>query len=366
MEKTHRNLGLPTVFAKMVDLSNLGLLIIGGRSTGKGAILNSVIQLRHRKVIKVGRLTPAGLKKIADDLNEAEVTFINPDITSLYTYYLRDAAINALSHLIYDHELPQSWTDRYDYKIENCYLSFLSGVQPKMIRQLNTLPAWESMYKDRFLRFPLFYPFGTPDYTKPYPEVGQITIPSGFTSEDVTVPRSIRRRRAYYRVKAIIERQTSAGRCGAYTNSLLKAHAFLNERDIATEADLDVLELFTLNLMADYWLSERESLAGALKFEPDSYVLLFYMIQHGSARRKELRKYFKVKQRVLVRYMRPLITRNILMGTYGADVYKLNAEWYAKYVLPIIKWSEKVGVLEAGQITLPEALEAKANEYVSN
>ena len=146
VEKTHRNLGLPVVFAKMIDLSNLGLLIVAERGRGKGAILDCIKQLRHRKLMEVSKLTPAGLKKIADNLNDSEITFINPDISSLYTQYLKDAAINVLASLIYDHRLPQSWTDRYNYKIENCYLSFISGTQGKMLRALNKLPSWESMY----------------------------------------------------------------------------------------------------------------------------------------------------------------------------------------------------------------------------
>ncbi|MBA7696767.1 hypothetical protein ES703_105418 [subsurface metagenome] len=345
VEKTHLNLGLPIIFAKVVDLSNLGMFIVAGRARGKGAILDAVMQLRHRKVMEIARLTPAGLKRIADDISDSEITFINPDITALYTSYLKDAAINAMAHLISEHALPPSWTDRYEYKIENCTISFLSGTQPKLLREISKLPNWESMYKDRFLRFCIFYPCGTPAYVKGYPNVGEIDLPSDFKPEQVTLPQPLKRERIYYRMKAIIQRQTSEGRCGQYVNSLLKSHAYLNQRQIVIKNDLEVLELFTVNLMADYWLSERTALAGSLRFEPDSYVLLFYMIEHGSARRKELRIHFKVSQKTLVKYMRPLMNRNIIVGTYGADVYRINPEWYSRYVLPIINWSKKQGII---------------------
>lgn len=345
IEKTHLNLGLATIFAKVVDLSNLGMFIVAERARGKGAILDAVMQLRHRKVMEIARLTPAGLKRIADDLSDSEITFINPDITALYTSYLKDAAINAMAHLISEHKLPESWTDRYQYKIDNCIISFLSGTQPKLLREVSKLPNWESMYKDRFLRFCVFYPYGTPNYVKGYPNVGKIDLPSDFKPEQVTLPRSLMREKKYYRMKAIIQRQTSEGRCGQYVDSLLKSHAYLNQREIVINDDLEVLELFTVNLMADYWLSERTTLAGSLRFEPDSYVLLSYMVEHGSARRKELRIYFKVSQKTLVKYMRPLMKRNIITGTYGTDVYRVNPEWYERYILPIINWSKKYGVI---------------------
>jgi hypothetical protein len=327
----------------MIDLANMGLFIIAERGRGKGAILETVKALRHRYVMEVGRLTPAGIRKVAEKLNDSEVTMINPDITNLYTPYLKDAAVNVLSSLLYDHKMPESWTDRYNYKVENCYLSFLSGVQPKIMRDLNMLGSWESMYKDRFIRFPLFYPLGTPDYIKQYPEVGTISLPET-KPNSVTIPQSILHSKEYMRLKVIIERQTSEGRSGAYTDSLLKAHAFLNERDIVTNEDLEVFGLFTLNLMADYWLSERITPAGSLKFEPDSYVLLFRLVEHKILARKQLQKMFKVSQRTLVKYMRPLIERNIIVGVYGTPEYKMNKEWYEQYVQPIIKWHEKIGV----------------------
>jgi len=347
VEATHRNLGLPIIFAKCIDLANLGVFIMAERAKGKGAILDSVMQLRHRKVLKVARLTPAGLKRIADELSDNELTFINPDITSLYTNYLKDAAINALAHLISEHSLPSSWTDKYEYKIDNCTISFLTGVQPKLLREMSALPNWESMYKDRFIRFCVFYPFGTPDYIKEYPTVGDVTIPQGFKPEQVNMPRSLRKEMAYIRLKTIIERQTSAGRSGQYTDSLLKAHAFLNERDTVVSSDLKVLELFTVNLMADYWLSERESLAGSLKFEPDSYVLLAYMVERGGASRKDLRTYFKASQRTVTKFMHPLIERNIITGTYGVDRYQLNPDWYTRYIMPIINFGKEIGVVAA-------------------
>jgi hypothetical protein len=345
IEETHRNLGLPTVLAKIIDLSDWGLLIVASRGQGKGAVLNSIEQLRHRKVMEVSRLTPAGLKRIADELSGAEVTFINPDISTLYNPYLKDAMINCMAHLISEHKLPKSWTDRYEYSIENCKISFLSGVQPKMMKAITQLPQWESMYKDRFIRIYLYYPLGTPQWREKYPNVGEIYLPD-FSVEAVSIPESVKGNSKYHRLRAILERQTSEGRAGAILNKMLKAHAYLNERESVIPADLDFLELFTLNLMTDYWLSTRLSLAGSLQFEPDSYVALFRLIEKEEVTRRELQEYFKVSRQTLMRYLKPLIERNIIAGTYGQPTYKLNPEWKQKYIEPVKLWmKENLGLI---------------------
>jgi len=350
VEATHRNLGLPTVISKLVDLSDLGLFIVAERAKGKGAILDAVMQLRHRKVMKVSRVTPAGLAKIAKELSDTKVTFINPDITGLYSSYLKDAAINVIAHLISEHSVPQSWTAQYQYSISNCFISFLGGIQPKLMRELTTLPNWESMYKDRYLRMYLIYPFGTPNYIKDYPHIGDIFLPAEFNQEQISISRDIRRERSYIRLKTILERQTSEGRSGQYLDALLRAHAFLNQREMVLTIDLDILELATPYFMIDYWLSERQALASPLKLDPNGYVLLFYMIEHGEASKAKMRAYWKVSQSTMTRAIQHLREKHIIVGTYGKDLYTLNPDWYKRYIAPLINWGNSIGILGKGLI----------------
>lgn len=345
VESTHKNLGLPTIFTKLVDLSNLGLFLIGDRSVGKGSILSAIEQIRHRKVIKMGRITPAGLAKMAKKLDNMELTFINPDITSLMTYYLRDAAINVFSHLISERGLPPSWTAQYQYEITNCIVSFLSGAQPKTMRTIQSLESWESMYKDRFLRFCLLHPLGEPRYIEKYPSVDNIYLPSDFMPQNVTITKEIRQSYGYIRMKTILERQTSAGRCGIYLDRLIRAHAYLNGRDIVLEVDLKILELMSVNLMIDEWLGTRKELSSPKKFNPNAYLLLFFLVCEGKASRKDMRRHFTVSDRTVVRSLRVLRAKNIVMGTYGRDEYKLNRTWYMKYILPVLKWHKQIGVM---------------------
>jgi hypothetical protein len=176
VEKTHVNLSFPLIFTKLCDFADLGVMLLTFRGKGKGAILQSLAKppLQHRNVIKVGAITYRGLKKIAERLDHSSVTVINPDISTLYTEYLRDVAVNVFSQLIYDHEIPEMHTQQYDLQVKDAYISFLCGTQPRMYQSLSQLPTFESMYKDRFIRIAMLHPLGTPDYKKYYPKITDI------------------------------------------------------------------------------------------------------------------------------------------------------------------------------------------------
>jgi len=344
VEMTHRNLGLSVVFCKLIDIADMGCLIVAERGRGKGAILSALEQLRHRDVLIIGRLTPAGLAKVASKLDGKNLTLINPDLTSLVTPYLKDAAINVIAHLLFDRRMPQSWTAQYSYSIEHCVISFFGGVQPRLLKELQGLQNWESMYKDRFIRFYIIYPFGTPEYKDKNPEVGEITIVN-CPLESVSIPDEIRKDPKYNRLKEVIKFQTSEGRCGMYLDRLLRASAVLNERTVVLKDDLDFLELFIPYLELEFWLSERESLAEPFRINVSSYVMLFYLIENYEATRKELMKHFNVSKATVMRALEPLREKKIISGGFGGEAYYINPEWYKKYIQPIIDFGKAIGIV---------------------
>jgi len=343
VERTHKNLGLPVVFAKLIDLADMGLLIVGERGRGKGAILDTIKQLRHRDVLEIARLTPAGLAKVAEKLEGKSYTVVNPDLSSLHNPYLKEAAINTLAHLLFDRRMPQSWTGMYSFSIQHCVISFIGAVQPRLLRELNKLNDWESMYKDRFLRLYLFYPFGTPEYRKDSPRVEPILIPQS-SVDNVQIPAEIRTMDGYNRLKDAIKFQTSEGRCGMFADKLLQASAFLNCRDVVLKDDVYFLELFVPYLALEYWLSERETISEPFKLNANSYIMLFYLIENVEATRKQMMRHFSVSRATVMRALEPLKERNIVCGVYGEDVYHLNPEWHKRYIQPIIDFGRSIGV----------------------
>ncbi|NVM24105.1 MAG: hypothetical protein HWN68_20290, partial [Desulfobacterales bacterium] len=224
------------MFAKLVDMSNLGLFLVAERGKGKTTALDTIKDyLRHRDLMQVSILSYAGLAKMAENMSGRRITMLNRDFSSFYSDYLKDVAVNLIAGLITDHAIKAD-TGRYHIKIDDCVISFLSAAQPQMLEQINRIAAWESMYRDRFLRFPMLYWFGSPAYVDFPPEVSPVELIPDITT--VTMPNSIKEEQGYERMKAIIERQTSEGRCGQYVDSLLRAHAAFNERDIVLPKDL--------------------------------------------------------------------------------------------------------------------------------
>jgi len=341
VERTHKNLGLPTVFAKLVDLADMGLFLIADRGKGKTTILDVIRkELRHRDIMTVSIITYAGINKMAENMSDRSITMINRDFSSFYTDYLKDVAVNLIAQLITEHSVMAS-TGKYEIKIDNCTISFLSATQPKMIERLNGLPTWESMYKDRFFRLPLLYPLGTPKYQKEPPEVSSVLV----SNSPISLPNSLRGSPTYERMLAIIERQTSEGRCRQHLDALLKSSAALNGRDVVLPCDIEFLQLYAGNLILDYLLSERErGVSNPLVFNSNSYLIVFYLLEHNGASKADLREAYKVSQVTITRNLNPLMAGNIVKGTYGKDWYVVNKDWIERYITPVRKFYAELGI----------------------
>lgn len=340
IERTHLNLGLPTIFAKLIDLSNLGLFLLAVRGKGKTAVLDTIRDyLRHRDIMQVSIISYAGMQKMADKMSNRRITIINRDFSSFYTDYLKDVAINLMATLITDHALKAD-TGKYHMAIDDCVISFLSATQPQMLEKLNRIPTWESMYKDRFIRYPFLYWFGSPEYREDYPVAPLIEITPSLSR--VALPGSIKDEKNYDRMVAIIERQTSEGRCRQYVEWLLKSHAALNGRDIVLKRDLEFLELFAGNLVLDSLLSLRErGVSRPLVFNSDSYIIFAHLLEYGGASRADLRAEYNVSNVTIQRNLNPLMARNLVKGSFGKDWYIINPKWMEKYANPVHKWFEE-------------------------
>lgn len=325
------------MFAKLIDMSNLGLFLVAERGKGKTTVLDTVRDcLRHRDLMQVSIISYAGIAKMADEIDGKSITMINRDFSSFYTDYLKDVAVNLIASLITD-KVVKADTGKYHFHIDLEALSFLSATQPQMLEKLNHLPTWESMYRDRFIRYPILYWFGEPIYRKDPPRVSAITLIPDI--DTVSIPKNITEDRAYERMMAIIERQTSEGRCQQYTDRLLKAHAAFNERDIVLPADLEFIQLFAGNLLLDYLLSDRvEGVSRPLIFNSNSYILFFYLLERGEASKVQMRQEYNVSNVTITKNLNPLMARNLIKGTYGKDKYVINKEWIDRYAGPVRSW----------------------------
>lgn len=341
VERTHRNLGLPIMFAKLIDMSNLGCFLVAERGKGKTVSLDTIRDyLRHRDLMQVSIISYAGLDDMASEMSGRRITMINRDFSSFYTDYLKDVAVNLIASLITDHSIKAD-TGRYHIHIEDCVISFLSATQPQMLESLNRIPSWESMYRDRFIRYPILYWFGSPKrYLKDPPKVSTVQIIPD--QEGVSIPSSIKESQGYERMTAILERQTSTSRCRIHFDALLRSHAAFNMRDIVLQKDLEFLQLFAGNLMLDYLLSDRtKGVSRPLVFNANSFIIFSHLLEHNGASKKEMRQEWSVSNITMQRNLNPLMAKNLIKGTYGKDWYTINPKWLEKYANPVHEWFEE-------------------------
>lgn len=329
----------------MVDLCDLGLFLVGIRGKGKTTILDTLRDcLSHRDIMEVSILSYAGLNKMADNMSNRSITMINRDFSSFYTDYLKDVAVNMISALITDHSI-RADTGKYHLRIDNCTISFLSATQPQMLEKINRIPAWESMYRDRFIRYPMLYWFGPPTYRNDMPKILPIELIPDI--DDVVIAKSMREKPGYNRMLALIERQTSEGRCRQYLDAMLKASAAINGRDTVIEKDLKFLQLFAGNLIMDYLLSDRErGVSRSLVLNSDSYIIFDYLLEKGGSSKTDMRREWNVSNVTMQKNLNPLMAKNLIKGSFGKDWYAINPAWTEKYAKPVYDWFEEAGIHE--------------------
>lgn len=332
------------MFAKLIDMSDLGLFLVAERGKGKTAVIDTIRDyLRHRDLMQVSVISYAGLERMANELDGKSITIINRDFSSFYTEYLRDVAVNLIATLITDKAVKAD-TGRYHIDFAVKEISFLSATQPQLLEKLNHIASWESMYRDRFIRFPMLYWFGQPHYIKKYPQVSPVNILAD-SIDTVSIPVDITNEQAYKRMVNVLQKQTSEGRCKQYVDKLLKAHAAFNERDIVLKADLDFIELFSGNLILDYLLSDRpRGVSNPLIFNADSYLIFFYIIMNGNASKARMREYFNVSNLTIGKNLNPLLAKNLVKGTYGGDKYTISKNWMERYGAPVKNWFKEAGI----------------------
>jgi len=329
----------------MVDLCDLGLFLVGIRGKGKTTVLDTMRDcLSHRDIMEISILTYAGLNKMADTLSNRSVTLINRDFSSFYTDYLKDVAVNMISALITDHSI-RADTGKYHLKIDNCTISFLSATQPQMLERINRIPAWESMYRDRFIRYPMLYWFGVPKYRNDMPKVLPVELIPDIN--DVVITKSMKEKPEYVRMLTLVERQTSEGRCRQYLDGLLKASAAINGREIVAEKDLKFLQLFAGNLVMDYLLSDRQKgVSRSLVLNSDSYIIFERLLEKGGSSKTDMRREWSVSNVTMQKNLNPLMAKNLIKGSFGKDWYEINPVWIEKYAKPVYNWFEEAGIHE--------------------
>ena len=338
-EKTHKNLGLYVVMNKMIDLANMGVLTVGPRGKGKTRAIEALVSIPHRDILIVTNLTPAGLPKFTDKLDNNEVTVLNKDLAGFYTDYLRDVGLNLVSSILTDHEYISS-TGRHYINIRNSTISFISCAQHNLMHSLTKIDSWNSMYRDRLLRIYMLYwrkPEPTPERIKIRVDLNPIPI------DKVTIPIDIVNKPLYKKIENIIIEQTSPGRGKLYIQNLLKASASLNGRDIVIDKDLEFLSLFIIPMGLEKLLSERLYGPGeSLIFNHNAYALLFYVYEQQEADRRDIVDYFKITRKTLKATMDYLMQYGLVKGTYGKPIYRPSPIIEELFTTPVKKYMEVV------------------------
>jgi len=232
INQTHPGLGNAIAFSIICTKARQCLLIVSPSGCGKSAITD-MLGVIHPDSIKVLSITKARLATYEEVYSNFFGVVLMDDIAAAGSTYERKETLMAFSVLCYSHTISKhTWTS--DFEITNFHGAAILNVQPALLAEVYTYPEWESLIREKTLRY---YHLYRP--TKPNVEKPDVRVDWGIDLDLVHKPRHD------YKLYPVLEHiasiQWSDARTLEHLDTLLKAVAALDNRQDINNLDLQLL-----------------------------------------------------------------------------------------------------------------------------
>lgn len=268
MEKIYRGLGIPVLYGTLSILANKNVFFIGGRGTGKTRIINCIPDIENTCPSKWDTFTLGELDNLCsifssqeddnsflDDvgIHDKHFVFKVEDFSTLSEYH-REIFLTVCSKISSDGNYRHVTSITPNLRIENCKLTMLIAIQPKLYSLLcNRYTQWETMSYDRFTKFLVLNPLrqGRTVDVPFVPTLPRKISPSAILPENIDLDSLI----------TLFKGHVSEGRASLYARDYAIAMArFFGKTEVEQE-DVDLfLKIFSPYLNSFSVLQERRNL----------------------------------------------------------------------------------------------------------
>jgi len=282
IESKYKGLGIPVTYGILSVLANKSVFFIAGRGVGKTRVISSIPHVEDHFETKFDTFTYGELDTLCQSLapNQTEMTenylggvenkklvFIVKEFSTLSEYH-REVFLTVCSRVALDGDYTHITTVTPHLRFENCKLSMLVAIQPRLYSQLcNRYTQWENMSSDRFTKFLLLNPLRQ-----------NITIDEQFVA---TLPREIPNAATLQnglnmeKLVNLFEGQISGGRAYIYARDYAMAFARLQGKTEVTQEDNELFyRLFSPYLQSFTILQERANLEASVTVSSGNIELL--------------------------------------------------------------------------------------------
>jgi hypothetical protein len=265
VESVYRGLGIPVLYGTLSILANKSVFFIGGRGIGKTRIIKSVPNIEGTVTSGWDSFTLGELDIFCATHKNMEPSGVHgkhfafkvEEFSTLSEYH-REIFLTICSRISSDGNYTHVTTLTPNLRIEDCKLTMLIAIQPKLYSLLcNRYTQWDSMSYDRFTKFIVLNPLRQGNtFDVPFVPTLPRKIPSS-----ATLPNNI----DLSRLVTLFEGHVSEGRAFLYARDYAIAMARLLKKDVVEQDDVDTfLEMFGPYLESFSSLQQRMDLESSI------------------------------------------------------------------------------------------------------
>lgn len=338
IDKTHKGLGLPILFSHISVLAQKSVFFIADVGVGKGTIINATQKIRDKADMqKWDTVTLRLLAKRIGVCRNAILLWKIEEWSTLSQYH-REQFLTVISKVITDrnyfHDLSLSPKHPLVIDIKDSDLTTLLAIQPlKYMKMVTENENWESLSRDRFVKFALLNPLRD-DTVRELPKTVLPKIDHEYKTR-IKTDLSI--------MLHCFKGQASIGRVKLYAEDYLKAYCqFLGDKTAFRKHELQFGKLFFSYLRLYDDMIYPTDIAKPLKLNIGALRLLQAVAQFGNeVTQKDILNYFHFQDMsksdtVLRRYYNYLHHRGLMnkIKAYNPVTYGLNGyardffNWY--------------------------------------
>lgn len=313
IERTHAGLGIPILFGNLCNLANVSCFFMGEVGTGKGTIIKNIraLDVKPEYDMTISTMNLTTLIKTIGDVKDEKLLWRVPEWSTLQPYH-RNIFLTIGSEVITDgnfNHVSRSKDEDIGLHIVNCRLTAFVGIQPlKMGKMMNENENWESIAKDRFMKFALINPLRN-DTIESKPQYQFITKLS--FNEVVPIHSSLAV------MKMALGGQCSDERMLIYARRLLSAYCKLEGYEVATiKAEVEFRKLFGTYLNLYNLLSFTTDIDKEEKFAVGTLRLLGLVVKLRYVTLYEILSRFKYKDVTDERFRREVLERAEILQRY--------------------------------------------------
>lgn len=342
LEGVYPGLGIPVLYGTLSILANKNVFYIGGRGTGKTRIINCIPEIEGTYSSKWDTFTLGELDVLCssfsnqvDDnkflgnigVHDKHFVFKVEDFSTLSEYH-REIFLTVCSKISSDGNYRHITSITPNLNIENCKLTMLIAIQPKLYSLLcNRYTQWETMSYDRFTKFLVLNPLrkGRTVDIPFIPTLPRKIPPSAILQDSIDLSKLI----------TLFRGQVSEGRALLYARDYAIAMAkFLGKTEVEQE-DVDLFfKLFSPYLESFSKLQTRESLESSITVSSGHMELLTEIAKYiEGISKQQLSQNLMVTERHIERCIKLLLEKEIIKKENGSYHLSTNLkqffEWYS-------------------------------------